>query len=270
MAKVNEKSLLAGGIAGMVSQTITWPLEYVKTLKQIHRNNNNVSKLILSEVKKKGILTTMTGLSPQLISSIPRASVRFYAYNNFNNFFNNNDKKNNLINFGAGLFGGAVEAVTVMTPAEVIKVKSIKNPNKKSSFIIGNILKNQGYSGLYQGVLPTALRQSTTQGFSFLAFNYTKPKIENNPIMKLNSSVSSLLAGIIGGSFAVALNNPIDSIKTQMQASKNNNSLIKNINDIYQSNGIRGFYKGGLFRISRVGPLHGITFFTYDLVSKLL
>ena len=63
---------------------------------------------------------------------------------------------------------------------------------------------------------------------------------------------------------------PIDSIKTQMQASKNNNSIIKNINDIYQLYGVRWFYKGGLFRISSVGPLHGITFFTYDLVSKLL
>lgn len=265
--KVNEKSLLAGGISGMVSQTITWPMEYIKTLKQLNKNMNvNTTNLVIKEIKSKGILITMTGLSPQLIGAIPRASVRFYTYNYFNDFFDNNDKKNNMINLGAGLFGGAVEAFTVMTPAEVIKVKSIKNPDVKSSYIIGDILKKQGFRGLYQGTLPTVFRQSTTQGFSFLAFNITKPIYEKN----INSSVASLLAGMTGGMFAVALNNPIDSIKTQIQSSNNKESFVKNIKSIYHQYGIKGFYKGGLFRMTRVAPLHGITFLTYDIVSNFI
>jgi len=269
----SEKSLLAGGIAGMVSQTLTWPLEYIKTTKQLPKyyNEKSIMRIISNEIKTKGPLTTFTGLSPQLIGSIPRASVRFYSYNYFNNYFNNSDKKNNLITLGAGLFGGAIEAITVMTPAEVIKVKSIKNPDIKSSYIIGDILKKQGFHGLYQGIVPTTLRQSTTQGFSFFAFNYSKPYYSNMcNNYNVNNSIASLLAGITGGVFAVALNNPIDSIKTSIQSSNKKESFIRNILNVYNKYGITGFYRGGLLRMTRVGPLHGITFLTYDIVSKFL
>ena len=47
----SEKSLLAGGIAGMVSQTLTWPLEYIKTTKQLPKyyNEKSIIRIISNE-----------------------------------------------------------------------------------------------------------------------------------------------------------------------------------------------------------------------------
>ena len=57
MSKINERSLLAGGISGMISQTVTWPMEYIKTLKQLNKNKSiKTSQIVLNEIKKKGIL----------------------------------------------------------------------------------------------------------------------------------------------------------------------------------------------------------------------
>lgn len=258
---------ISSGISGGISLVATWPMEYLKTIKQLPNNNNKkIFNLVKKDIKLNGITTIYKGLAPQLITSIPRTSIRFTSFNYFNKLFNNQNKTNIPITFSAGLFAGMMESITIYTPSEVIKVQAIKNSNLKSSQIIKNIYKNNGLKGFYQGLLPTIYRQSTTQGFSFLGNTISKKYYINY----FDSSIASLLAGITGGAFAVYVNNPLDVIKTTSQSYNKNVKISKIINNIYQDNGIKGFYKGSLFRCLRVAPLHGITFFCFDYINKIL
>lgn len=69
-----------------------------------------------------------------------------------------------------GLGAGAAEAVFVVTPAETLKVKLIHDklsdqPQYKNVFHgIYKIFQQKGFFGVYAGVVPTILKQSSNQG----------------------------------------------------------------------------------------------------------
>lgn len=261
-----DNSIIIGGITGFISQGLTWPMEYLKTTKQLPRyRNSSVLNTLITDVKTNGITTVYRGIAPQLLSSVPRSAIRFTVYENLSNKLK--DENGNLSNerkFFCGLIAGGIEAATVMTPAEVIKVQTI-NRGISVPNVIKNVHKESGVFGFYKGGLETTLRQATTQGTSFLVYDKSKKIYENSYYLK---NYSGVLAGMTGGTIAVLVNNPIDAIKTYKQSDRGNGNLITIGKEILKTKGLGGFYSGGLLRISRVAPLHGITFFTYDWLKN--
>ena len=241
-------------------------MEYLKTKKQLPQfSSSSVFKILSSDVKANGILSVYRGLSPQLVSAFPRAAVRFAVYENLKNRLE--DENGNLSNgkkFTCGLLAGGIEAATVMTPAEVIKIQTI-NKGTSVSNVIKDVYKQGGLFGFYKGGLPTIIRQATTQGTSFLVYDKSKTFYENNSYL---NSYSGLFAGLTGGTIAVLVNNPIDAIKTYKQSDRGSKGIISISKEIINKHGMIGFYNGALLRISRVAPLHGITFFIYDLLKN--
>ena len=260
-----DNSIIIGGITGFISQGLTWPMEYLKTVKQLPGyKNSSIFKTLVSDIKTNGFFTVYRGIAPQLLSSVPRSSIRFTVYENLKK--NLEDENGNLTNsrkFTCGLLAGGIEAATVMTPAEVIKIQTI---NKKLGVtqIIKNTYNQYGLKGFYKGSIETTIRQATTQGTSFLVYDKSKKIYDNSTYL---SSYSGMLAGMTGGTIAVLVNNPIDAIKTYKQSDKNG-SLIQLGKEIYNKKGLFGFYNGALLRISRVAPLHGITFYTYEWLKN--
>ena len=70
-------------------------------------------------------------------------------------------------NFLCGLSAGAAEALLVVTPQGTLKTKLIHDklstePKYKNVFHgIYKIIEAQGFGGIYKGLLPTLLKQST-------------------------------------------------------------------------------------------------------------
>ena len=261
-----DNSIIIGGITGFISQGLTWPMEYLKTTKQLPRyKNTSILNTLVTDIRANGLLTVYRGIAPQLISSIPRSAIRFTVYENLKDKFQ--DENGNISNrkkFFSGLIAGGTEAAIVMTPAEVIKVQTI-NKGITVSNTLKNIYGNNGIFGFYKGGVTTTIRQATTQGTSFVV--YEKCKTLYSQIDYL-SPYSGMLAGMTGGTMAVLVNNPIDAIKTYKQSDRGGNSIISIGKEIIQKRGFSGFYNGALLRIFRVAPLHGITFFTYDWLKN--
>ncbi len=250
----SKTTMLEKSLIGILSQGLTWPLEYAKTIKQFKDyNQTNIFRTVRLDYNIHGFKKIYTSMYPQVISSVPRFITRFTIYENLNNYGVNK--------FTSGLLAGGAEALIAMTPAETVKVKLVKNYNIKETVL--DIYKKNGILGFWRGATPTIIRQSTTQGISL----YTNSVL--NPLLTpyLNSS-TGIVTGLIGGVFAVVFNNPIDVVKTRIQDSAIKTTTIYQISSIYKSEGITGFYKGCLLRISRVAPLHALTYFFYDLISK--
>lgn len=265
-----KSSFVVTGITGLVSQGLTWPFEFLKTTKQLPNFKNvAITQVAKNIIKTKGFTYMYRGIAPQLISAAPRASVRFSVYEQLKQRMQNKDGTiDPLARFWCGLMAGGVEAATVMTPAEVIKVQTI-DKGKTALESIKHIYKTNGLRGFYTGVRETSLRQATTQGTSFMVYEQCKKYLDNTNNAYVKSS-SGLLAGIIGGTSAVLVNNPIDAIKTYKQSKYENETFINIAKRIYTKKGPLGFYNGATLRIMRVAPLHGLTFFMYDFLNNML
>lgn len=78
------------------------------------------------------------------------------------------------------------------------------------------------------------------------------------------------MIGGTGGAASVMLNNPLDLIKSQMQSA--HNDRYKNPVDcamqVYNSEGIKGFYRGCTPRMTRVFFEMAISFTLFDLLKK--
>ena len=115
--------------------------------------------------RERGILGFYRGYGALLMFSVPKNQVRFGTYT----FMQSNvlTEKSKMNNFLCGLSAGAAEAVCVVTPQETLKTKLIHDklsaePKYRNVFHgIRTIVNQQGMGGMYKGVVPTLLNQST-------------------------------------------------------------------------------------------------------------
>lgn len=155
---------------------------------------------------------------------------------------------------------------------ETVKVKFINdqrsaNP-KFRGFMhgVGQIVKQEGLSGVYKGVTATIMKQGSNQAIRFYVMESLKDVYKGDD---MNKPVPKLVVGAFGavaGAASVFGNTPIDVVKTRMQgleAAKYKNTFDCFIR-IWKNEGPLAFYKGTIPRLSRVCLDVAITFMIYD------
>ncbi|KAL7448977.1 hypothetical protein ACHAWC_001084, partial [Mediolabrus comicus] len=203
------------------------------------------------------------------------------------------------VTFLAGLLSGLTEAILVVTPAEVCKIRmqsqyhSLMDPTQKTHMKYKNVVqtaalvvKEEGLGALYKGVVPTMLRQGCNQAVNFTAYNWSKKKVlawkkeraaaegRTTGDVTLDHWQSLLLGGVSGG-MGPLVNNPLDVVKTRMQkqviregAEPKYKSLMQSCVVIAKEEGTLALWKGITPRLMRIMPGQAITFMTYEAVSK--
>jgi len=270
--------ILSGGIAGGLETIVIWPTEYTKTLLQLQTNKQTpkykgMIDCATQQINKYGAVGLYRGMVPALGFAIPKAGIKFGSFSFFHSLIikNTNNEDMPIKNLTAGMMAGVTEAILVVTPQETLKTKLIEMNN---GFYNGikRIVKNEGVLGIYNGLIPTILKQSTNQGLRFMSYGIYKNAIMNiNGNQKITTS-QSFIGGMIGGSISTLCNNPIDVVKTRMQGlnSHQYNSTLNCIRIIIKKEGVYAFYKGLIPRLMRVIPGQGIIFASYEKISHVL
>lgn len=172
--------------------------------------------------------------------------------------------------FLAGVGAGTVEAVFAVTPMETIKTKLIQT-NQGMIPGIKSIISESGIGGLYQGLVATIMKQASNQGLRFMFFNKYKDIVTDHGNKPLHP-LGALLGGMLAGCFSTLGNNPFDVVKTQMQGK--DAKIYKNTADcfikIFQSEGLRGYYKGVVPRLGRVVPGQGVIFMSFESIQDFV
>jgi solute carrier family 25 citrate transporter 1 len=75
------------------------------------------------------------------------------------------------------------------------------------------IVGKHGFGGIYKGVVPTVLKQSTNQGVRFVVFEDTQKRLSQYIKYKM---LCDFLSGGFAGFCSVMFNNPIDVVKTNL------------------------------------------------------
>eukprot|EP00568_Trieres_chinensis_P006472 CAMPEP_0183315828 /NCGR_PEP_ID=MMETSP0160_2-20130417/52977_1 /TAXON_ID=2839 ORGANISM="Odontella Sinensis, Strain Grunow 1884" /NCGR_SAMPLE_ID=MMETSP0160_2 /ASSEMBLY_ACC=CAM_ASM_000250 /LENGTH=238 /DNA_ID=CAMNT_0025481495 /DNA_START=14 /DNA_END=727 /DNA_ORIENTATION=- len=198
------------------------------------------------------------------------------------------------VTFLAGLLSGLTEAVMVVTPAEVCKIRmqsqynSMIDPaqlkHRKYTNVAQTayvIVKEEGLGALYKGVVPTMMRQGCNQAVNFTTYNAFKKRViewrkEKGQKEELEHWQSLLLGGISGG-FGPMVNNPLDVVKTRMQKQvivpgrkPKYRGLFQSCKVISKEEGFGALWKGITPRLLRIMPGQAITFMTYEAISSRL
>jgi len=275
------KAILAGGIAGGIEISITYPTEYAKTIMQLYEKESHKGpiQVVRDTIKTNGITGIYRGLTCLLCFSIPKAAVRFSGYETVKGFLQDEKgKMSTSANLLAGLAAGCIEAIVVVTPMETIKVKLIHDqlspkPNYRG-FIHGtmSIAQQQGLKGCYKGLIPTILKQGSNQMIRFAVFYELQKRMLGDDPTKKFSVMQSMFAGGVAGAASVFGNTPVDVVKTRMQGldSHKYNGVIDCVKQIMKNEGLKGFYKGTTPRLGRVCLDVAITMTLYTQIMNLL
>ncbi|PHH72365.1 hypothetical protein CDD80_4590 [Ophiocordyceps camponoti-rufipedis] len=287
-------NLIAGGGAGMMEALVCHPLDTIKVRMQLSRRartpgapKRGFVATGLSIVRKETPLGLYKGLGAVLTGIVPKMAIRFTSFEAYKQFLADEaGKVSGTAVFIAGLAAGVTEAVAVVTPMEVVKIRlqaqhhSMADPldipkYRNAAHALYTVVREEGIGALYRGVSLTALRQGSNQAVNFTAYAYFKDALRRfQPALDGGSPLPSwqtTIIGLVSGAMGPLSNAPIDTIKTRLQKTPAEVGVgaWSRITRIAQE-GFHAFYKGITPRIMRVAPGQAVTFTVYEFLKDRL
>ena len=228
-----------GAISGMVGIALSQPIDAIKTHYQLETNGQKKFSMSYRNLYK--------GISTPLIGVGLEKAIVFGTYNYF--------KKE--LNCNSALSGGVAgfAAAFIVTPCERIKILYQSQLESELKFTFKNLFK--GLNATYTREIP---------GFAiyFFTYDYLKERYNGNDNFSL---AKSFCFGGLSGSLAWVFIYPQDRIKTLVQSQRD--AKFKDIiATIYNSGGLKQFYKGFSFAIMRAILLHSGTFSMMEFLSR--
>lgn len=246
-------------------------------------------------IQREGFFSLYKGLTAVYTGIIPKMAVRFLTFEQYREALQtvagsptNGAEYSTSVNFTAGLASGLTEAIVIVTPAEVCKIRmqsqfhSLMDPAQMARRKYRNVfqtaftlVREEGFSALYKGLVPTMLRQGCNQAVNFTMYNIFKKKVlEMQKKTDLDPYQSLVLGGVSGG-FGPMANNPLDVVKTRMQKQvvkpgiePKYNGIVQSVTLIAKEEGTLSLWKGITPRLMRIVPGQAITFMIYEAVSS--
>lgn len=288
--------LIAGGTAGLFEALCCHPLDTIKVRMQLSsKTGPGVKKLGFIQTgiqiaKRETPLGLYKGLGAVVTGIIPKMSIRFSSYEFYRTKLT---PESGVISTGntfiAGVGAGLTEAVLVVNPTEVIKIRlqaqnhSLVDPlaapkYRNAAHCVWTVIREEGFTALYRGVTLTAARQASNQGVNFTVYSELRTKLQamqpeyNNTLPSWQTS----LIGLVSGALGPLSNAPLDTIKTRMQreggASKESglNRFLRITRQLIAQEGVHALYKGITPRIMRVAPGQAVTFTVYEYMKEVL
>ncbi|KAH6622870.1 mitochondrial carrier domain-containing protein [Chaetomium tenue] len=257
--------LLGAGLNMFEVTTLGQPLEVTKTTMAAHRSDGFATAL--GRIwNRGGILGFYQGLIPWAwIEASTKGAVLLFVASEAEYYARNAGANE----FGGGIIGGVTGGVaqayatmgfcTCMKTVEITKHKVAaagqKAPGTWATFM--DIYRREGIRGINKGVNAVAIRQMTNWGSRFglsrLAEQGIRRVTNKEHGEKLNA-FEKITASALGGGLS-AWNQPIEVIRVEMQSKKDDPNRPKKMTVgntfryIYDSNGIKGLYRGVAPRI---------------------
>jgi len=288
-------NLIAGGGAGMMEALACHPLDTIKVRMQLSRRarapgapRRGFIKTGAEIVKRETPLGLYKGLGAVLTGIVPKMAIRFTSYEWYKQLLADKDGKvSGKGTFTAGLAAGVTEAVAVVTPMEVVKIRlqaqhhSMADPldvpkYRNAAHALYTVVKEEVVGALYRGVSLTTLRQGTNQAANFTAYSYFRTMLQKYQGTTDLPSYQTSVIGLISGAMGPFSNAPIDTIKTRLQKNPAQpgetamGRIMKIAADMWKQEGVRSFYKGITPRVMRVAPGQAVTFTVYEYLKGVL
>ncbi|CEG67114.1 hypothetical protein RMATCC62417_03583 [Rhizopus microsporus] len=277
------RGFAAGMASGITKLVVGHPFDTVKIRMQTTSKADGRFKgpldCFLKTIRHEGPSALYKGATPPLVGWMFMDSIMLGTLHNARMFMQrwNGDRPLSVFQHGlAGLAGGLTVSF-VATPVEQIKARLQVQYDAGTKVYKGpidcirQVVRNNGIFGLWQGLLPTMLFRSW-----FFVF-WSSYEVFTKELTKFNlseGSVSFIAGGLSATAFWIGAF-PSDVVKnrymTQPDVSPKKFPTPTSVaRFVYQTEGLRGFYRGFLPSFLRAFPTNASAVFMFEFVMGLL
>jgi len=259
--------LIIGGLSGVISRTITAPLELYKFQRQ---NSFIPNSTIRDVLKKEGVRNLWKGNGTNCLRVFPQTAINYGIFEFCKqNVFNDieNDKIKNLMSGGVG--GG----ISIMCTYPLETIRSRLSLQTKNSHYNGflDAYRTIPTRDLFKGLRMSILGFAPFTALSFSAYFTYREYLESQ--VQWNSDIIKVISGGMAGITAITITYPTDLIRRRLQLQNFDKSVPKYsgildcIRKINRVEGVRGLYRGLTATYIKLFPTIGIQFLVMERLN---
>ncbi|XP_014217203.1 mitochondrial uncoupling protein Bmcp [Copidosoma floridanum] len=280
-----------GGLASIVAELGTFPLDTTKTRLQIQGQKHDVrfSSLKYSGMidalikipKQEGYKALYAGISSAILRQATYGTIKFGTYYSLKQSATDKWGTNDivLINIVCAAIAGAFSSA-IANPTDVVKVRMQLATIETNLSLFGclqDVYYQEGVRGLWRGVGPTAQRAAIIAAVELPIYDFSKKEL----IPYVGDSISNhFISSFIASMGSAVSSTPIDVVRTRLMNQRRINSNHGTVpSHIYTSStecfiqtfrneGFFALYKGFIPTWLRMGPWNIIFFITYEQLKK--
>jgi len=173
--------LLAGGSAGCIACTLTYPLDLIRTrlaAQTTVKHYNGIADAFMKILRDEGTKGLYRGLKPTLIGVGPNLALNFAAYETLRNHLQSLD--HGMYPMAVDLASGSAAAVVSATatfPIDLVRRRmQMRDAVRGDSFVgvFKRVLAKEGVTGLYRGILPEFAKVAPGVAITYTSYAFLK------------------------------------------------------------------------------------------------
>lgn len=252
---------VAGAAAGVVVETILYPIDTIKTRLQAVRGGG--------EIILKGLYS---GLAGNLVGVLPASAIFVGVYEPAKQKLLKSLPENfsALAHLTAGAVGGATSSI-VRVPTEVVKQRMQTGQFASAPDAVRLIVAKEGIRGLYAGYGSFLLRDLPFDAIQFCIYEQLRIGYRLAARRDLSDPENAMI-GAFAGAVTGAITTPLDVIKTRLMvqgSATQYKGIFHCVSTVAREEGSSAFFKGMGPRVLWIG-IGGSIFFGVLERTKLL
>ncbi|ETN46085.1 uncharacterized protein HMPREF1541_00269 [Cyphellophora europaea CBS 101466] len=272
-------SLIAGGLAGGVEISITYPFEFAKTRVQLKDEGATAARnpiaVLRDVIQKEGPRSLYKGCSTMIAGTIAKDAIRCVSFDTIKEQFKDPDTGtlSPLRNLGAGISSGIVASTFAVTPSERIKTALIDDARNEKRFrsawhCTKTLVAEHGLmKSLYRGYVTTTMKQASSTAVRLGVYNILK---DFQRVRDIPQNTATIFGnGAVAGTLVVFATQPFDTLKTRAQSVRGA-GIVEAFTSIIKDYGVKGLWRGSTMRLGRTVVAGGILFSSYEAIAKMI
>lgn len=167
-----------------------------------------------------------------------------------------------------------VGEVNALASAECVVEETQKRTFNSTFDGLRKIARNEGITTLWRGLSPTLVMTVPANIIYFTGYEWLRYN-EQSPISRLSDTYAPLASGATARVFAAAAVNPIEMLRTRMQASVTTGGshfteAVKGISQMVSTHGYNSLWRGLTLTLWRDVPFSGLYWWGYENIRGVL
>ncbi|KAG8070378.1 hypothetical protein GUJ93_ZPchr0006g44124 [Zizania palustris] len=224
-----SKYLIAGGVSGAASRTVTAPLDRLKVIMQVQTHHTTVLQAMKDIWREDSLRGFFRGNGLNVVKVAPESAIRFYSSEMLKEYImeSKGENKSNIGTSGRLMAGGLAGAVaqTAIYPIDLVKTRlqtfaSMSGKIPSLGALSRDIWMQEGPRAFYRGLVPSLLGMVPYAGIDLTVYETLK-EMSKTYVLKDSDPgpLVQLGCGTVSGALGATCVYPLQVIRTSEQLS---------------------------------------------------